>query len=565
MITLSFPIRGGDFDSAGLATCKLKEQLARIGVGAPAMRKVMIASYEAEMNVVIHARTGTLWARLDQEKLDLEIADEGPGIPDVELAMREGWSTASARAREMGFGAGLGLPNIRRNSDLFEIESRVGRGTRVRSTIMLGSGDTAKSGALEAPAPAALLVNGERCRGCLRCIFVCPTAALRVRENRPTILEELCIGCTACVEVCPDAVFAVKEDREPSFKDAVLIIQRGFLSGFPLPDSPARVLGVLHELGFAEVRIAEEWEDAMRNEARLRASAPVAASAPLAGSPGALPHPVILPLCPGVVALVESRFPSLIPNLGPWRSPLEAAGEEFPLRPVIAAAACPAQLAAVRKESITGRLTAVSATRLAQAVLPLLSAGAAAARGARLPSRRGGEPELGPGELAVTGISHVRAVLSAVEAGALPDVTLLDLSLCEGGCSGSPLLCAEPALSAHRWRQAAASLAGGDASAAAGGAALDAAADAGAGPGAVPAGAVRQSRPHAARRGVRLDPDMGEAIRKLSRIGWLTESLPGRDCGACGAPSCGAFAEDVVLGRAAVGACPHRAATEVKA
>ncbi len=97
----------------------------------------MIASYEAEMNVVIHARTGTLWARLDSGKLDLEIADEGPGIPNVELALREGWSTASEKAREMGFGAGMGLPNIRRNSDLFDIETRVGRGTRIRSTILL--------------------------------------------------------------------------------------------------------------------------------------------------------------------------------------------------------------------------------------------------------------------------------------------------------------------------------------------------------------------------------------------------------------------------------------------
>ena len=74
MITMSYRISGGDFDTAGLATRRLKEQLARIGVGAAAMRRAMIASYEAEMNVVIHARIGTLWARLDSGKLDLEIA-----------------------------------------------------------------------------------------------------------------------------------------------------------------------------------------------------------------------------------------------------------------------------------------------------------------------------------------------------------------------------------------------------------------------------------------------------------------------------------------------------------
>ncbi len=125
---MSYRIAGGDFDTAGIATRQLKEQLAKIGVNGAVMRRAMIASYEAEMNVVIHARTGTLWARLDAGKLDLEVADEGPGIPDVSLALREGWSTASAQAREMGFGAGMGLPNIKRNSDLFEIETRVGPG-----------------------------------------------------------------------------------------------------------------------------------------------------------------------------------------------------------------------------------------------------------------------------------------------------------------------------------------------------------------------------------------------------------------------------------------------------
>src|SRR5208283_508600 len=137
MINVRYRISGGDFDTAGLATRRLKEHLAGAGVGAAVMRRAMIASYEAEMNVVIHARTGTLWARLGSEKLDLEVVDEGPGIPGVELALREGWSTASDKAREMGFGAGMGLPNIRRNSDQFGIETLLGKGTRICSTILL--------------------------------------------------------------------------------------------------------------------------------------------------------------------------------------------------------------------------------------------------------------------------------------------------------------------------------------------------------------------------------------------------------------------------------------------
>jgi serine/threonine-protein kinase RsbT len=519
VIAFSFPIHGGDFDSAGLATRKLKEQLAMVGVGVPALRRAMIASYEAEMNVVIHARTGTLWARLDREKLDLEVADEGPGIPDVDLAMREGWSTASDRAREMGFGAGMGLPNIRRNSDLFEIESRVGRGTRIRSTILLGAADTARV-APRSATPAALSLHAEACRACLRCVFACPVAALRVAGASPTLREDLCIGCTACIGQCPDSVFGLRDaDAFPPVPaGSVLVVSRGFLSGFPLADSPSRVLAALRALGFAEVRLAEEWEDALREEARSFASSSTSL-------------PLIPPYCPAVVALVESRFPSLIPNLGPWLPPLEAAGEEFPLRPVFVAAACPAQFAGLQKASITGRLTVLSAARLARTVTPLLS-DAGAASVTRLAAR---EPL--PGELSAAGFKGVQDALSAAEAGALGDVSMLGLFLCEGGCAGSPLLCAQPALSRHRWQRA-----------------LETAGPARASN----ATAVQRRTPYARRRGMRLDPDMGEAIRKLSRISELSDSLPGRDCGTCGAPSCGVFAEDVVLGRADAAGCPHR-------
>jgi serine/threonine-protein kinase RsbT len=525
MITMSYRIAGGDFDSAGLATRKLKEQLAKIGVGATAMRRAMIASYEAEMNVVIHARTGTLWARLDEGKLDLEVTDEGPGIPDVQLALREGWSTASSQARQMGFGAGLGLPNIRKNSDHFEIETRVGRGTRIRSTILLGARDEGDSS--QAAVPALLTLEGARCRACMRCIRACPTAALRLHGSRPVLLKNLCIGCTACAAECSDAVFTIGDPATGGSplaslaKDAVLVVPRGFLSGFPVEDSPARVLAALRVIGFDDIRLAEEWEDALRREARARAAA------------GEWPMPLIPPFCPAVVSLVESRFPLLIPHLGPWLSPLEAAGEEFPLRRVVLVAACAAQLSAAGRASLTDRLTVLAPARLAEAVLPLLSRQAAAETVASIGA---GTPL--PGELAVTGIRHVLRVLAEAEAGALGGASLLDCALCDGGCSGSPLLCADPFLSLHRWQNTPSRERGSEAA------------------------AVRRQRPYAQRPGMRLDEDMGEAIRKLSRIDELARTLPGRDCGACGAPTCGAFAEDVVLGRTAADRCPHASGTE---
>jgi Na+-translocating ferredoxin:NAD+ oxidoreductase RNF subunit RnfB len=481
----------------------------------------MIASYEAEMNVVIHARTGTLWARLESGKLDLEVADEGPGIPDVDLALREGWSTASEKAREMGFGAGMGLPNIRRNSDLFDIETRVGRGTRIRSTILL-----AESEKDTAPADSAcsriLAVSAEHCRRCLRCIFSCPTGALRVHATGPSVISALCIGCAACIGECTSGVYGIAEQGafQPPAPGAVLVVPRGFLSGFPA-GGPERVLAALGSLGFAEIRVLEEWAAAVRAEARAAAVA------------GNVPIPLIPPVCPAVAALVESRFPSLIPNLGPWLSPIEAAGEEFPMRSVFLLAACPAQYATIHGASLTERLTVLNPARLSSAVRGALSAPAGADRlGLRAPR---GEPERSPGELAVTGVRQVMRVLASAETGSLPGVTMLDLSLCDNGCSGSPLLSADPPLSALRWQQWTSGRTTAPISDAA---------------------AVCRGKPWSQRPGVRLDPDMGAAILALGRIDELARTLPGRDCGACGAPSCALFAEDVVVGRADSAGCP---------
>jgi anti-sigma regulatory factor (Ser/Thr protein kinase) len=515
MITMSHLIAGGDFDTAGLATRRLKEHLARVGVGAAVMRRAMIASYEAEMNVVIHARTGTLWARLDNGKLDLEVADEGPGIPDVDLALREGWSTASEKAREMGFGAGMGLPNIRRNSDLFDIETRIGRGTRIRSTIMLG--EHAESTAAAEWTTLAPETAVQRCRKCLRCIFACPTGALRVHVRGPEVIPALCVGCAACVGECGSRVYGIGGGdafRAPA-PGSVLVLPHGFLSGLPV-GGPARVLTALGSLGFAEVRVLEEWTAAVRAEAHASAAV------------GSMQLPVITPVCPAVVALVESRFPSLIPNIGPWLSPIEAAGEEFPLRHVYLLAACPSQYAVARGASLTERLAVLSPAGLSSAVLGVLAPPEAGAHRLALRAPRG-TPETAPGELRVSGARHVMRVLAAAETGSLPGVSVLDLSLCDQGCSGSPLLTADPYLSAPR------ELTAGEASDAA---------------------AVRRTRPYAQRAGMRLDPDMGTAIRALGRIDALAHTLPGRDCGACGAPSCALFAEDVVTGRAGSSRCP---------
>jgi len=126
-----FKIQGGNFANAGDASCKIRRILKEIGVDAEIIRRVAIASYEAEMNVVMYARVGVMSLDVTSMKILIKVEDEGPGIQDIDLAMQPGFSTATPEMREMGFGAGMGLPNIKKNSDIFNIASSFGKGTNL--------------------------------------------------------------------------------------------------------------------------------------------------------------------------------------------------------------------------------------------------------------------------------------------------------------------------------------------------------------------------------------------------------------------------------------------------
>ena len=132
-----FEIKGGDFSNAGRASTSIKEILQEIGIDSSIIVRAAIASYEAEMNVVMYAHQAVLTLNVTPEKLHLKLEDEGPGIENIDLAMKEGFSTATDEMREMGFGAGMGLPNIKRNADKFEISSIPGKGTSIDITICL--------------------------------------------------------------------------------------------------------------------------------------------------------------------------------------------------------------------------------------------------------------------------------------------------------------------------------------------------------------------------------------------------------------------------------------------
>jgi serine/threonine-protein kinase RsbT len=133
----TYEITGGDFSRAGSVSIRIMDTLKEIGVDPSTVRRAAIASYEAEMNVVMYARRGTFTLSLNPTAVRMTVADEGAGIPDIDLAMREGYSTATQEMREMGFGAGMGLPNIKKNSDGFRISSEVGVGTLVDIVIYL--------------------------------------------------------------------------------------------------------------------------------------------------------------------------------------------------------------------------------------------------------------------------------------------------------------------------------------------------------------------------------------------------------------------------------------------
>jgi serine/threonine-protein kinase RsbT len=127
----SYSIVGKEFFDAGRVSTEIKTLLKELGVDAGIIRRIAIAMFEAEMNVAMYATEATVTLELTPKGIGIVIDDRGPGIPDVELAMQEGYSTATPEMREMGFGAGMGLPNIKKNADHFRIESIVGKGTRL--------------------------------------------------------------------------------------------------------------------------------------------------------------------------------------------------------------------------------------------------------------------------------------------------------------------------------------------------------------------------------------------------------------------------------------------------
>lgn len=136
-IKLVYPVEGGDLIEAGEASSKMKMTLKKLGLPPDVIRRASICMYEGEINMVIHADGGQAEVEVDMDEITIRMVDHGPGIPDVDKAMEEGYSTAGDTARDLGFGAGMGLPNMKRYSDEMAIDTRVGEGTTVTMKLKI--------------------------------------------------------------------------------------------------------------------------------------------------------------------------------------------------------------------------------------------------------------------------------------------------------------------------------------------------------------------------------------------------------------------------------------------
>lgn len=135
VLKFTFDVSGENFTSAGEASVQMKKNLRMLGFAPDIVRRVAIAMYEGEINMVIHAGGGIATVTVFSDKIEIVLDDKGPGIPDVDLAMKEGFSTAPENIRSLGFGAGMGLPNMKKNTDTMVIDSEFGVGTKITMTV----------------------------------------------------------------------------------------------------------------------------------------------------------------------------------------------------------------------------------------------------------------------------------------------------------------------------------------------------------------------------------------------------------------------------------------------
>ena len=401
----------------------------------------------------------------------------------------------------------MGLPNIKKNSDSFEISSEAGKGTRLKITINLASSQAAGVG------ENSIRTESEKCRGCMYCLRSCPTRAIRIREKQPAILDHLCIDCANCIDVCESDALAINElsDDIKADKNSTIILPSAVAAQFGASIGINDLMKLINEIGFGKILFLEQWDNALRiaviDHARHEAKR----------------LPVISPTCPAAINLIRTRFPGLVENVAPFYPSLYAAAQSMGSQNAFYVILCPSHKTILSSNGLLNNAKAILPALLRKSIMPLLKGKYQQDNKHQLMGDVS-QPDTQK-VLRVTGVRHVMKMMEAIEDGQIDDTAVVEMYLCDHGCLGSPLLNENAFVAEYRLRQMQF-------------------------PDELEAKAVKRTNGLTVRQGMRLDKDMAKAIEKLKQISEHIRTLPGRDCGICGSPNCAAMAEDIVLGRA---------------
>jgi iron only hydrogenase large subunit-like protein/anti-sigma regulatory factor (Ser/Thr protein kinase) len=550
-----FELNRGDFRRIGDEFYRLKRVLLGIGFPPDASRRALIAAYELSMNIIIHAYRGRLSVSWSSGALNIEAKDEGPGIPDISLAMKDGFSTAPDYIKEMGYGAGMGLPNASKSSDHFSIDSQVGSGTTVSCVVFPGPQDAGSVSFFH-----SVRLETAKCKGCTNCIKGCPTEAIRVRRGKAFILEDRCIDCGECIRRCPNKakyVVSGSWDDLSQYDYKVGLIPPSFYGQFEDMTQEEVRAALATSMGFDEVFDVATAADLVTSVMRDYISQHKGEG------------PFISPACPAVVRLIQVKFPSLIKNLIPCEAPMEVAAWLVKERmsnlnrpakvTAVFISPCPAKITASRQPVGRGsslvdtQVSAAEAYRWVQEHrdgAPPDASGPATSTGMGMGWGRSGGEMSSLGQtvrgLCVDGVDQVASVLSEVEKGKLRgQVDFIEAQACVGGCVGGCLNIENPFIARARIRELASKhkdspknpiirdISGGEPE-------------------------VWFSLGLSPRAIFSLDADPKKAGQKLTELEQVESELPGLDCGACGAPTCRTLAEDVVLERSSLLSCTFK-------
>lgn len=386
------------------------------------------------------------------------------------------------------------------------------------------------------PRHAVMLVE-ERCKGCTRCVTRCPTEAIRVRDGKAWIMTERCIDCGECIRVCPHHAKSVRADsleEALALPEPVALVPPSFYGQYKTKTEIEALLGALKAIGFADYE-----------EVALAAELVTEATARLLEQ-NDLPRPVISSSCPAVVRLMEVRFPALLPHLVPLPSPMEVAARLVKKRDGAEASPvfltpCPAKISDSRHPLFAAESSVAAAVPVHEIFAPVMRlagdelCASRAGKTGILWGRSGGESRsVAPGEgIAVDGIRNVSLLLEKIDAGNTEGISFIEVMACPGGCVGGALQVENPFIARSRLAARGESVAD----------------EAPVRIEQYPQDLLTGESKLKEKRVMALDADPLAALEKLERLEELSQTLPGLDCGSCGAPNCRALAEDIVQER----------------